>query len=308
VWARRRDALDVWAAIGDAERGAVTCAGSAAVDGGRHLQICVRKPLYVLAYGQIVYTSAALPVSHDPRIPTMMHPKPLSLMRELALAIVPLFFGVFLFAALLETYKDDMSSRKDLVLDFYRPMREAQTECRATEQRLMVAYGAQSGTYKLMLDEFDHMVSADSATLTRDYEVLPRSILESNNQIIAQVGDLKTKLDTCIRALYRKYEEVALATGTYDRFIDIARQRDADLRTPYAQRAALLDEAAAKFKPESMMNTLRQSLMLDTDTADGKAAMKVKLHAVGSRLWTSICDWPKMSRRSLRLSRIRMCN
>lgn len=248
---------------------------------GNCLQICVDKPLYVLAHGRNVSAPAALPVAFDSRIPTMTHPKPPSLMRELALAIVPLFFGVFLFAALLETYKDDMSSRKDLVLDFYRPMREAQTDCRATEQQLMVAYGTQSGTYKLMLGEFDHMVSADPATLTRDYDVLPRSILESNNKITAHVSDLKAKLDTCLPALYRKYEEVALATGTYDRFIDIARQRDADLRTPYAKRAALLDEAATKFKPESMMDTLRQSLTLDSETPDGRAAMKVKLHALG---------------------------
>lgn len=211
----------------------------------------------------------------------MPHPKPPSLMRELAVAIVPLFFGIFLFAALLETYKDDMSSRKELVLDFYRPMREAQADCRATEQQLAVAYGTQSGIYKLMLGEFDHMMSADPATLTRDYDVLPRSILESNNKTTAHVGDLKAKLDTCLPALYRKFEEVALATGTYDRFIDIARQRDANLRAPYAKRSALLDEAASKFKPESMMDTLRQSLTLDTDTPEGRAAMKSKVHAVG---------------------------
>ncbi|MFW6853613.1 hypothetical protein [Burkholderia gladioli] len=211
----------------------------------------------------------------------MTHPKSPSLMRELILAIVPLFFGGFLFAALLETYKDDMSSRKDLVLDFYRPMREAQTDCRAIEQQLMAAYGTQSGNYKLMLDEFDHIVSADPATLTPAYSVLSRSILESNDKIVVQVSELKAKLDTCLPVLYRKDEEVALATGTYDRFIAIARQRDADLRAPYAKRAALLDDAATKFKPESMMDTLRQFLTLDTDRPDGKAAMKVKLHAMG---------------------------
>lgn len=211
----------------------------------------------------------------------MTRSKSPSLMREFALAIVPLFFGVYLFAGLLETYKDDMSSRKDLVLDFYRPMREAQADCRATEQQLMVAYGTQAGTYKLMLGEWDHMVSADPATLTRDYDVLPRSLIESNNKVSAQVADLKAKLDTCIPALFRKYEEVALATATYDQFIDIARQRDSNLRTPCAKRAALLDEAASKFKPESMMDTLRQSLTLDADGAAGRADIKVKLHALG---------------------------
>ncbi|VBD50512.1 Uncharacterised protein [Burkholderia pseudomallei] len=211
----------------------------------------------------------------------MPHPKLRSLMRELAVSIVPLFFGVFLFAALLETYKEDISSRKDLVLDFYRPMRDAQADCRATEQQLMLAYGEQSGIYKLMLGEFDHMASPDPATLTPDYAVVPRSIVESNGKVTARVEALKAKSDACIPALYRKYEEVALATGTYDRFMDIARQRDADLRAPYAKRTALGEEAATRFKPESMMTTLRDALKLDTDTSDGRAAMKAKLHALG---------------------------
>ena len=232
-------------------------------------------------------------VAHPSMTSTMTHRKSPSLMRELTLAVVPLFFGVYLFAALLETYKDDMSARKDLVLDFYRPMREAQADCRATEQQLMLAYGTQAGTYRLMLSEFDHMASADPATLTRDYDVLPRSIIESNNKITAQVGELTTKLDACTRTLYRKYEEVALATATYDQFLDIARQRDAAVRAPYAKRAALLDEVAAKFKPGSMMDTLRQSLTSDVDTTDAKAAMKVKLHAMGdpaAELYTQLAQ------------------
>lgn len=211
----------------------------------------------------------------------MTRPKSPSLVRELIVAIAPIFFSVYLFAGLLETYKDDMSSRKDLVLDFYRPMREAQAGCRATEQQLMVAYGAQAGTYKLMLGELDHMVSADPATLTRDYEILPRSLIESSNKVAAQVSDLKTKLGTCMPALYRKYEEVALATASYDRFIDIAKQRDASLRPLYAKRDALLGEVAGKFQPESMMDTLRQSLTWNDDSPNGRAAIKVKLHAFG---------------------------
>jgi hypothetical protein len=238
-------------------------------------------PLYVMAYGRGVSASAAWFGANHLRISMVLQSKEPSLMRQLVVAIVPLFFGVFLFAALLETYKDDMSSRKDLVLDFYRPMRDAQADCRAAQWQLMRAYGDQSGGYQLLLNEFDHMVSVDPATLTSDYEILPRSILDANNKTTAQVGDLKAKLDTCIPALYRKYEEVALATGTYDRYIDIAEQRDTELRAPYAKRAALIDQATRQFKPESMMDTLRQSLTSDIDTPEAEAAMKAKLHAVG---------------------------
>lgn len=213
--------------------------------------------------------------------------------RELVVAIVPIFLGVYLFAGLLETYKNDMSSRKDLVLDFYRPMREAQASCRATEQQLMVGYGEQAGAFKLMLDELDHMASADPATMTRDYEILPRSIIESSNKVTAQVGDLKNKLNVCMPELYRKYEEVALATATYDRFMVIAKQRDARLNPLYAKRDALLHEAAEKFRPESMMDALRQSLSVDDDSPAGRDALKARVHAFGDPvmgLYTQLSD------------------
>lgn len=226
----------------------------------------------------------------------MTHPKPPSLARELVVAIVPLFFGVYFFAGLLETYRGDMSSRRDLVLDFYRPMREDQTSCRATEQQLMVEYGVQAGTYRLVLGELDQMMSANPATVTRDYEILPRSLIESSNKVTAQVGDLKAKLNACMPALYRKYEEVALATATYDRFMDIAKQRDARLNPLYAKRRALLDGAAEKFRPESMMDTLRQSLNADDESPAGRDAIRIKLHAIGdpvTELYTQLSESEK---------------
>ena len=204
-----------------------------------------------------------------------------SLRHELIVAIAPVFLGGFLFTALIETYKDDMTSRKDLVLDFYRPMRDQQAECRATEQQLASAYQTEAGTYRLMLNELDHMVAADPATRARGYEVLPQSLLESNSKVLAQIGELAPKLTLCTQVLYRKYEEVALATATYDEFTKIGEQRDAAVQPLYGQRATLLNQLSNQFTSESLMNTLRDSFLMNDDTADGRNAIKAKVHAIG---------------------------
>lgn len=204
-----------------------------------------------------------------------------SLMRDLLVAIIPLFFGVFLFAGLLESYKNDISSRKDLVMDLYRPMRDAQAECRTTHNHLFLKYFAQAGTYKLMLDEFDHMATAAPNTLTRDYEALPSSIIEANSKVSTEVDDLKTKVEACTSTLYRKYEEVALATGTFDRFIDIENHHATGINALYEKRTAISNEITNKVKVESILDTLRQTLNSNQDTPEARKYVSSKMHEMG---------------------------
>lgn len=211
----------------------------------------------------------------------MIGQKLLSMMREIVISIVPLFFGGLLFSALIEGYKNDMSSRKDLVLDFYRPMREMQFECRSTERQLMSAYGGVAGTYKLMMNELDHMASSDPATLTPAYEVIPKSLLETNSKMLARVDELKSKLDTCSPELYRKYEEVALATATYNQFVKIAGERDSAVQSLHAQRDILINKLSGQFAPESAMKLLRDTIQLNDDTPNARNEIKARVHAVG---------------------------
>lgn len=206
------------------------------------------------------------------------------MVREIAISIVPLFFGGLLFTALIEGYKNDMSSRKDLVVDFYRPMREMQFECRSTERQLMSAYGGVAGTYELVINELDHMASFDPATRTPAYEVIPKSLLETNSKMLTRVNELKSKLDNCTPELYRKYEEIALATATYGQFLKIAGERDSAVQSLYVQRDILINKLGGQFTPESVMKVLRDSLRLNDDTPDARNEIKEKVRAVGESI------------------------
>jgi hypothetical protein len=205
-----------------------------------------------------------------------------SFLRDLALAILPLFFSVFLFTGMLETYKNDVSARKDLVVDFYRPMRTVEADCSATQNQLFLKYFAQAGTYKLMVNEFDHLASANPSTISRDYGVLLQSIIETNNKTNNETIDLKSKVEACKSNLYRKYEEVALATGTYDRFLDIERRRINSVNGLYTQRTVMAKDTTKKVDVESIMDTLRQSLSADFDSPEARKALALKVDQIGN--------------------------
>ncbi|MFB9122514.1 hypothetical protein E2553_38315 [Paraburkholderia dipogonis] len=204
-----------------------------------------------------------------------------SVMRELAVAILPIFFSSFLFAAMLETYKDNISSRKDLVIDFYRPMREAQTECRSEQNQQFLKHSDQASTFALMVQEFDHVASGDPQTLSPEYYVLPTSLLKATNQLNTESNELKIKVDTCTAALYRKYEEVALATGTYDRFLEIENKRIATVNKLLDERSRLANAVAQNANLPSVMDTLRKSLGPEAETPEGRREMSGKIHEIG---------------------------
>ena len=52
-----------------------------------------------------------------------------SLWKDILIAVIPLFFGSLLFGDILESYKHEVSSRSEIMNDFYRPMRETQANC-----------------------------------------------------------------------------------------------------------------------------------------------------------------------------------
>jgi hypothetical protein len=216
-----------------------------------------------------------------------------SLKRELALAIIPSFVSVFIFAGMLETYKNDMSYRKDLVIDFYRPMRGAQAECRTLQNQLFLKHFDQAGTFTLMENELDHIVSNDPNTLSPDYEALPRSIIESNNKLGKEAKELKEKVDTCTTALFQKYEEVALATGTYDQFREIEDRRIVAVNALQAKQTEIANVAAKKGEFASLVDTMRGFLGADLDAPGTRQAFALKFHEIATptiELYTKLAE------------------
>lgn len=204
-----------------------------------------------------------------------------SIWRGLIVAIVPLFFGSLLFAGILESYKNDASARKEIMNDFYRPMRETQSECQKTHNNLFLKYGEVAGSYQLMLDEFKHLTTTDPSKMTKEYQILLESVLSTHTKAIADVRELEGKLELCRTKLFRQYEELALVTGTYKKFTKLSTDRASRINSLYAERKSLAEKTLKNYDVKELMEMLRNFLQFNFDTQEQKIAVAQKINELG---------------------------
>lgn len=186
-----------------------------------------------------------------------------SLVRGLILSILPLFFGSFLFAGLIEDYKDDVSFRKSIIYDAYRPMREIYTSCQATHNKLFLKYAEVAGSYQLLFDEIEHMLKAMLAEPTSNNETLLVSMNKAFNSATKDLTQLEQDQERCRSKLFRAYEELALMTGTYDNFRIKAKNRSEKLNKLYALRQQRLQQNTNGIEVPKLMQKLRKVVNLD---------------------------------------------
>jgi len=197
-----------------------------------------------------------------------------SLWRSFVVAIVPLFFGSLLFAGILESYKNDASARKEIMNDFYRPMRETQSDCQRIHNNLFLKYREVAGSYQLMIDEFRHLTTTDLSKMTRESQVFSESVLSTHIKISADTEGLKGKLELCRTKLFRQYEELALVTGTYRKFTKLSIDRASKINNLYAAREPLAEKM---HDPKELIGMLRNVLQLNFDNQEKKIAVAQKI-------------------------------
>jgi len=198
--------------------------------------------------------------------------------RSLVVAIVPLFFGSLLFSGILESYKNDASARKEVMNDFYRPMRETQAECQKIHNNLFLKYGEVAGSNQLMLDEFKHLATTDLSRMTREYQALLESMLSSHTKTNFDAKDLESKLETCRTKLFRQYGELALVTGTYKEFIKLSKNRASTINGLYKKRKSTAQKTLPNYDVRELMGTLRNFLQFNFETQEQKVAAAQKIN------------------------------
>lgn len=205
-----------------------------------------------------------------------MSTPPESLLKSLVIAIAPIVFGTILTAGVLESFKNDTAVTKNVMDDFYRPMREAQIDCHQTHADLYKQYGAAAGTLQLMFNEFDHLAKVTPAKMTKNYEVLLESVLKTHMETSGKLGDLEKRLEACRANLMRRYEELAMITGTYDKYSKLVGTRVNEINKLYEQRKKSIQ---ALKMPEftSVWDMFRNFMQTRFDTMDEKLAASKRI-------------------------------
>ncbi|QUP52494.1 hypothetical protein GO998_01355 [Ralstonia syzygii] len=205
-----------------------------------------------------------------------------SLGRSLLLSLVPVIVGSFLIAGVAENFKTDTSLRKDVFEQVYRPMREAQMQCRKQQSQLEQSFAQLAGSYQLLLGEFDHMTSRPGGRLTEDYKVYATSLLKNNFSLSDSIRKESQDLQACQAKLLLLYEEMGVLTGTFrDVQLRIA-TRDRAIETIDREQAAATNKVSSQINIDDAISQVRQMLSSDAAEPLDKAGLRQKLHAFGA--------------------------
>lgn len=196
---------------------------------------------------------------------------------QLLIAVIPIFLGSFLFAGVLESYKKDQGLQKELIKDYYRPMRELQGSCSSSHNELFLKHGELSGSYQLMFNELVHMSVTPDSKLGRDYEVIPMSIFKANSELKKKIEELETAVKICRADLFFKYEELALATGTYPEFMKLAEKRATEINYIYSERKKKAEENTKEIDPNQLIPLMREFISIDLSDDTNKSMFMDKM-------------------------------
>lgn len=172
--------------------------------------------------------------------------------------ILPLVLGSFLFTGILEGYKSTLGEKKDIIDSYYRPMRALQASCSSQHHQLVSKYSQLAANYQLQFNELAHMQGHPEVNTLAGYDAIPKAIWTRTEELAKATPEVARAVSQCSTELYIKYEELALVTGTYTKFKELAKTRDekhADINRRLQQSK---DSLTAPVQAEDMMGLARK--------------------------------------------------
>lgn len=181
--------------------------------------------------------------------------------QSLIITMISLFFGSFLFVGLLEEYKNDLSFKKTIMDDIYRPMVDMHVQFNQRHNLLFLEYAKFAGTNQMMLNEIEHIVKTHERDLGGDYAIWAMSVQEANQKVAKETERLKAEVNEYRSKLYRKYEEVALMTGTYKKYRELITKATNNINSIYKERSERSKEFTKDINLNDIMPTMRKMLL-----------------------------------------------
>lgn len=188
-------------------------------------------------------------------------------------AIVPVLLGSFLFSGILEGYKSSLGDKKDIIDSYYRPMRALHASCSSKHLELADQYGKLAGSYQLQFDELKHILTHPELASKPGYDAVPRALYKTNEELAKSSKELSTAVRQCRTDLYIKYEELALVTGTYEKFKRLASVRDKSIEQIDKQMKLSMEPYLEASNSNDMMALLRKVASSDAESSADQQKM-----------------------------------
>ncbi|WP_267779466.1 hypothetical protein, partial [Vibrio cholerae] len=191
-----------------------------------------------------------------------------------------LCLGSLIFAGIIEGYKSELNSDKNLVKDYYRPLRDTVSTCIPLQNQLFLKHGELAGNYQLILNEIAHMFANPEITNSANYQIVPMSIMKAHSSVQLEVQQLAEKVSKCKVEVYQKYEELALATGTYSEYKKLSEVHFKAINEGHKAKNAAVPQEIKEMDPNILMQLMRDLATLDFSTDEAKMAYREKMDSI----------------------------
>lgn len=154
--------------------------------------------------------------------------------------VFPMILGTLFFSGVIETYKNDMTSRKEILDDYYRPMIASQANCQDIHSKLINKYYYISGASQSFSDEIVKVSQMDWSKITYPQAILSKSIIENFTESVSQLEVLKVNQSKCFSELRQRYNEMSIVFGVYNDYIKIVINENKKINKLYQERSVLM--------------------------------------------------------------------
>lgn len=141
-----------------------------------------------------------------------------SIWKTLITTIIPLCLGTLIFGMMIESYKNELNFRGDIMKDYYSPLVEKQRECIDIGESLSGDYNSMAGNYVVMLNQYKLFLSGQAPRLTEEFKNYLQNLLVSDREFRTSSEKHTKSLAQCKDELHQSYINVALVTGTLKEF------------------------------------------------------------------------------------------
>lgn len=159
----------------------------------------------------------------------------------IAVTVIPMIFGSFLFAGIIESYKNN-ESLNSAILDSYSSIRTKRAECHKIHNDLYMAYYSYADSLKTIKIELERPIDNHGKELPKEYIIFMQSLIESNSTQFQEIQKLIKQKEDCYSTLYINYEEAAILLNLLEQYESIAKVRATELNSLYPSEKDALNK------------------------------------------------------------------
>ncbi|MBG6246574.1 hypothetical protein CS369_20965 [Candidatus Symbiopectobacterium sp. 'North America'] len=149
-----------------------------------------------------------------------------SLWKSLVISLVPLIIGTLLFGMILESYKNELTFRSDIMKDYYNPLINKKRQCNNISRGLSANYYAMTANYTVMFNQYQTIVNGTGPRITEEYKIFLSGLLQKASELNEKSKQYTLDLNTCRSELYQLLTNTSLVTGTFDDYQRINKENE----------------------------------------------------------------------------------